>query len=181
MTEIWKDIKEFEGLYQVSNTGKVKAKSRTFVAKNGKLMAVPEIEMKPQNTNSGYLRVALSKSGKVKKESIHRLVAKNFLEINEQFNVVDHIDSNRKNNNLSNLRWCTQKENINFFLKKSIRTGESAPNSKLTFKDVCHIKNEINKLCDKNKNYIQKIANGYKVSIDSIYRIKTKKYWRDVK
>ena len=82
MEEIWRDIKNYEGLYQVSNTGKIKSLER--YKKNGsRLQLVPEIELK-QHVNfyrNGYCSVNLSKNGKSKRIKVHQLVAKAFPEI----------------------------------------------------------------------------------------------------
>jgi hypothetical protein len=93
-----KDIKGYETLYAASDCGKV------FSYKRG-------IYLKPGANGRGYLQVMLSKDGEVKNKKIHRLVAETFLEADDEKNEVDHIDGDRTNNNLSNLRWVTSSEN----------------------------------------------------------------------
>lgn len=97
---IWKDIVGYEGLYKVSNKGGVYSIRR-------------KREMSPTISNNGYKRVKLYTRGKYKTISIHRLVAKTFLENPENYPVVNHIDENKFNNNVENLEWCTQKQNVN--------------------------------------------------------------------
>lgn len=97
--EIFKEIEGFNGVYKISNYGNVMSFSK--YSKNGKLL-------KMEKTNNGYLRVHLKR----KHYLIHRLVASYFLEFPKEGMVVNHKDSNKQNNNVSNLEWCTQKENI---------------------------------------------------------------------
>ena len=108
MTEIWKDIKEYEGKYQISNTGKV----RSLVNNKNKIRTQPKI-LKPYLDKDGYEIVRLSKNSKLKAFKIHRLVAIYFLDNVKNKLAVDHIDTNRRNNNYTNLRWVTNEENSN--------------------------------------------------------------------
>lgn len=101
--EIWKDIKGYEGLYQVSNWGRVKS------LKYGK-----ERILKPQKDRGGYLRIGLYKDRKFKLTKIHRLVAEAFLENPDNLPEVNHRDENKKNNRVENLEWCTHLYNQNY-------------------------------------------------------------------
>ena len=101
MVEEWRDIPGFDGDYQVSTTGIVKSYKRSA---RGKIL-------KQYEDRYGYLKVVLYKNDKPHYFTVHRLVAMTFLPKMEGENSVDHIDFNRKNNNLENLRWCTEKEN----------------------------------------------------------------------
>ena len=112
--ETWRDIAGYEGLYQVSNKGRVKSLERTFVDKRGYRQYRKGRVLKPSKDGGGYLRVNLfNGSGKGKTLSVHRLVCEAFHENSENKPCVNHIDENRVNNVASNLEWCTYKENNN--------------------------------------------------------------------
>ena len=100
MKEIWKDIKDYEGLYQVSNLGRVKRITTGRVLKSGK-------------SNGGYPYVVLSKNNIRSNKTIHRLVAEAFISNHENKPEVNHIDEDKTNNMVSNLEWMTAKENNN--------------------------------------------------------------------
>lgn len=98
MQEIWRDIKNYEGLYQISSLGNVKS------LRNNKIL-------KPGIRNEYYI-VSLCKGGKQKSKTIHRLVAKTFIPNPKNKEQVNHIDGNKLNNRIENLEWCTNQENI---------------------------------------------------------------------
>lgn len=95
----WKDIRDYEGLYQVSDEGEIR---RIFENKAHLL----------KKRNGTYLSVSLSKEGKKKSHNIHRLVAEAFILRPVGTTEVNHIDGNKHNNNVNNLEWVTQKENL---------------------------------------------------------------------
>lgn len=99
--EIWKDIKGYEGLYQISNYGKVKSVRNNIIRKT-------------TYGGKGYERINLVVNGKTKYYYIHRLVAEAFIPNNEKKQCVNHKDNNILNNNANNLEWCTHKENNNY-------------------------------------------------------------------
>lgn len=103
MKEIWKDIPEYEGLYQISNYGKVMSLNYNHTKQNRELLT-------NENTD-GYLSVALCKNNKIKRYRINRLVAQAFIPNPNNKPQVNHIDGNKKNNFISNLEWCTASEN----------------------------------------------------------------------
>ena len=112
MQEIWKDIKNYEGLYQISNYGNVR--SLDHIRKNGTNKYMQKGKMlKPQKINN-YLFVRLSKEGKTKQYLIHRLVAIAFLPNKLNYSEINHKDENAFNNNVNNLEWCSHKYNINY-------------------------------------------------------------------
>lgn len=120
MEEIWKDIYfvengieyDYRGLYQVSNKGSVKSLG------NGNSNSSKEKILKTDKNSCGYLRVTLCKNNKMKRFMIHRLVAHMF--INGYFDgaEIDHIDTNRYNNSVENLKWCNREDNMHNELTK---------------------------------------------------------------
>jgi hypothetical protein len=106
--EIWKDVVGYEGIYQVSNKGRVKriGKYRNQITEweSNKIL-------KPGVKNNGYLFCQLSKDNKTSPKMIHRLVAEAFIDNPYSKPTVNHIDGNRANNNVSNLEWATYTEN----------------------------------------------------------------------
>lgn len=114
MQEIWKDIVGYEGLYQVSNTGKVKMIGREKRLWHG---AKTKINAKFLNqfVVCAYKKVKLRGfDGKTKMLSVHRLVATSFIPNPHNLPQVNHKDENKENNNVSNLEWCTAKYNTNY-------------------------------------------------------------------
>lgn len=109
-SEIWKDVIGYEGLYQVSNLGRVKSLKKWDV--NKKIFVSEENILKPSDNGNGYLIVGLRKERKRKNHYVHRLVAFAFVENVNNDNYVNHIDYDLRNNNANNLEWCTQKENV---------------------------------------------------------------------
>ena len=96
----FKYIPNYEGLYSIDKMGNV------YSHISGKIL-------RPHANHRGYLMVDLWKNGNVKKGIIHRLVAQTYIPNPDNLPEIDHIDTNRQNNNVSNLRWCTRKENNN--------------------------------------------------------------------
>jgi len=111
--EIWKDIPNYKGYYQVSNLGNVKSLKRVVYKSNGRTYTVKERILKANIDTTGYLVVQLSKDWKAKTFQVHKLVAMAFLGHKRcgYERVVHHIDNNSKNNRLDNLEVVTQREN----------------------------------------------------------------------
>ena len=103
MIEIWKDIRNYEGMYQVSNLGRIKSLKRPYV--------IEDTILKPQSDKDGYSVVSLSKSSKRKSFKIHRLVANHFIPNPNKWSEVNHIDTVRDNNRVDNLEWVTSLAN----------------------------------------------------------------------
>lgn len=117
--EEWRDIKGYEGFYQVSNIGNVRSVTHTTVHRDGKVVRYEGKMLTPHNGDSGYKFVNLSKNGIVNLTNIHRLVAETFLPKDDGKNVVNHKDGNKHNNTVGNLEWVTYSENS----KHAARTG----------------------------------------------------------
>jgi len=106
--EVWKDVEGYEGVYQVSNYGRV----RRLTFTNNIVNKYRPRLVKPTDNGNGYLLVGLSINGKRKNHYVHRLVASAFIERNKDLNHVNHIDFDKGNNHVDNLEWCTPKQNI---------------------------------------------------------------------
>lgn len=109
MQEIWKDVPEYEGLYQVSNFGRVKS-----FRESSKFKKPKELILKLSLINSGYAVVTLYKETNKRKFQIHRLVASVFLPNPLNLPCVNHKDENKLNNCVDNLEWCTYEYNNNY-------------------------------------------------------------------
>lgn len=157
--ETWKDIEGYEGLYQVSNLGRVKSLERTIIRNDGKSYHQKEHIMKEYKNKDGYLYVALSKKNiGVVNKNIHRLVAQAFLDWNNYKTTgtenknnlkkleVNHIDGNKENNNFTNLEICTK----NYNQKEAFRLGLNVSQSK----------GKYGKENFKSKKVLQKDKNG---------------------
>lgn len=156
--EVWKDIPEYEGLYQISNLGRIKSKRKILKPINGE-----------------YLKVGLSKKGIQKTLTVHRLVAETFIVNTNKYNFVNHKDENKYNNRVDNLEWCTNKYNCNYGkrnekvsknqIKYNIIQKDKENNIIKIWNSVWEIihntdfkKSNIQKCCQKK----QKTAYGYK-------------------
>lgn len=128
MEEIWKDIKEYEGRYQISNFGRVKS----LIYHKEKIMNIYNFRRDGEKGN-GYLKVRLSKNKIVRNYYIHRLVAQTFLDNPNNYKYINHKDENKQNNNVYNLEWCTQKYNVNY------GTGLSRKN----YKNICKSRKKV--------------------------------------
>lgn len=139
MEEIWKDVSEYEGLYQVSNYGRVKSL-------HGK-----EKILKPHTDSTGYVKLWLYKDGNKKMYSAHRLVLMTFNPIaNMEQLEVDHINTIRTDNRLENLRWCTKKENHNNPLTR-LHNSESLKGENNPMYGKHHKEESIKKMSDAKK------------------------------
>lgn len=119
MKEIWKDVKDFEGLYQISNIGNVRSigwynydlrsKTKKYISKIRNLKTIED---------RGYIKLHLSRNGKRTTKYIHQLVAVTFIPNPNKYREVNHIDSNPSNNLISNLEWCDRQYNIDHKVKR---------------------------------------------------------------
>ena len=124
MIEIWKDIKGYEGLYQVSNLGRIRSLDRIVKSIYNSKRKMSGKILKP-NVIGRYAIITLyDNDGKAKNRTIHRLVAQAFIPNPNNYPIVNHKDGNRLNNSVENLEWCTQSHNV----KESYRLGIEKPN-----------------------------------------------------
>lgn len=143
--EIWKKIEDYD--YIVSNFGRIKnLKNNNF--------------LKPQDNRNGYLKVCLSKHGKVKQFLMHRLVAELFIDNPNNLPQVNHKDENKKNNNFSNLEWCTKKYNMNCGKLKNFHKKEIAKYENGYFKYKYNSLKEAAEINNLSKSSISRCCKG---------------------
>jgi len=178
--EKWKNIKGHEGLYQVSNYGRVKSLAREVSKTLNNKKCTPfyaDRILKSCSNSSIYPSVSLSKDNKSKSYAVHRLVVEAFLCSIVKGKEVNHKDGNKLNNNLDNLEIVTHKDNILHAVKSNIMTmdwfrGEKQHKAKLKEKEVIKIRKLLGTKTQRE------IANIYKVDPATISNIATNKSWR---
>lgn len=180
MKEVWKDIDGYGGDYRVSTTGNVMSTRRTisYTSVSGvtRSYIIGEALLAKTPTKKGYLSSTLTRNSKSKRFPIHRLVAIAFIKNTRNKPAVNHIDSNKKNNNISNLEWCTNAENtIHAMNNGKIKKGEQVSVSKLKNDDVVKIKELL-----QTKMYHRDIAEIFGVSRVTITNISSKKIWKHI-
>lgn len=111
MEEIWKDIENYEGLYQVSNLGRVRSLDRVVKSERTGYKTVRGKIIKPTIQNTGYYYVLLYKDGKALRKTLHRIIAKAFIPNPENKPQIDHINGDKTDCRIENMRWVTPGEN----------------------------------------------------------------------
>lgn len=130
--EIWKPIKDYEGLYEISNFGNVRSLDRVVICKDGRKFPIKGKNKTVYKNRNGYLQVNLNKNNKLVHKEIHRLIAESFIENKNNLPIVNHIDENQLNNDISNFEWCSDLHNslhsrhklIGLIKKCKTNTGE---------------------------------------------------------
>ena len=179
--EVWKPIKGFEGLYDVSNFGKVKSLARKarLVPKGVETKRIVPLRILKQSCVNGYKRVRLCENGKVINYFVHRLVADAF--IDNPFNkpCINHKDGDRKNNHFSNLEYVTHSENTQHAKRNGMlkpQRGEKCGASKLTEKEVI----EARRIFSKGNITITSLASQYGIKRQGMTSIIKRKNWRHI-
>jgi hypothetical protein len=172
MKEIWRDVFDFEGLYQVSNYGRVKSLARFVNHWRGKRF-VKERILKPIDDGNGYFIVRLCKNNKGHNKFIHQLVAIAFIENPENKSQVNHVWGDKKDNRVSSLEWSTSVENNEHAYRTGLinNTGENNGQAKLTESQVKKIKELRGILTQKE------IAKTFNLSQGHISNIQNNKKW----
>jgi len=178
MKEIWKDIKGYEGAYQISNLGRVKTLRRKIKhPRHGEYLR-PEKILRPRINHHGYLRVAFNVNKVTKDFFVHRLIAIAFIPNPHNYATINHMDGNKLNNDISNLEWCTQPENLSHAHRIGLcdKKGILHHNVKLTEKKVLRIR----KLYAEGKLNQYELADKYDVSVPTICNITKNNTWRHI-
>lgn len=137
--EIWKDVKGYEGFYQISNLGNVRRLKVWDVNKKGYRERVRKLSP-TSNGKGGYLIVGLMKGGRRKNHYVHRMVAEAFIENPNNYPQVNHIDYDRKNNNAKNLEWCTSRQNTIHSIEHMRKPRPAAPLGVAKERYICYRK-----------------------------------------
>lgn len=157
-----KDVIGYEGLYKINDSGTVFSINR-------------KIYLKPFLNNSGYYRVNLRKNGSYKKHFVHRIVADNFIDNNENKNQINHINGIKTDNSVNNLEWSSRSDNQIHAYKTGLQKpsrGEINGHSLLKEKDVLEIRDLL------KSEKASHIAKKYGVKTNTIYSIKYRISWR---
>ena len=171
--EVWKQVKGYDGIYEVSNLGNVRSLDRIikwrgcFIVKKGIILKT--------KINRGYPFLGLNKDNVHKNKYIHRLVAEAFIPNPENKPQVNHINGIKTDNRVENLEWCTRSENQLHAVENKLNIaprGEKHYMAKLTEKDVLEIRKSI-----LNSYELAKI---YNVSHQTISRAKNRQYWKHI-
>lgn len=176
MREVWKDVIGYEGIYEVSNTGKVRThKNKTTFSERHGVRKWKQRTLKEKNPKGRDARVDLWKNGKPKSFLVHRLVAFAFIPIVEGKDSINHIDGNPRNNHVDNLEWCDHRENNNHaFDNRLIKTGKRIKLTNLESEEskVFRSMSKASLYLERNKGYIsgvlktgKTIAYGHRITV----------------
>ena len=151
-TETWKDIKDYEGLYQASSLGRI-----ARLTKSGNLKI-----LKPSAHSDGYQQLNLCKNGKPHLFKVHKLIAQTFIPNPDNKPCVDHINTIRTDNRVENLRWATVQENCN----NPLTTLNNIKSNRKVMKPVVQMTHEgLYKQIYRSQEYAGKINSKSQVSI----------------
>ena len=185
--EIWKSVKGYEGLYEVSNKGRIRSLDQVQHRSNGFVMCEFLVKgrilkpFKTGNKNKGqYLTVNLHKQNTDCQKKVHRLVAEAFIPNPNNYPQVDHVDGNKLNNDVNNLDWVTNEENMKRSWNIGLRTyyGENNHKAKLTKEQVTEIRNTYIK--GDSVYGAKPLAKKYGVSSTNIRQIVKGEIWKKI-
>ncbi|NJR45964.1 MAG: hypothetical protein HC775_09305 [Hyellaceae cyanobacterium CSU_1_1] len=178
--EVFVDISNYEGYYQVSNYGNVRSLDRVIKEKTGKTQTLKGRILKPRINPGGYYHVGLGKNGTRATFAIHQLVARAFIPNPNNKKTVNHINGNKLSNSVSNLEWSTYSENLEHAyktgLRRAVKSNEVVGKNykrKVTEQQV----REIKLLIAAKSLTLKQIANQYNVGRSTIGSIKSGRNW----
>lgn len=172
--EIFKDIENYEGFYQISNLGRVKSLSRIVDNHSGFKKKLKERYLKPSISKTGYFVVSFKKNNVKKTFKLHRLIANEFISKIPNKKYINHINGIKLDNRIENLEWCTIKEN-NIHSRKIRLTNQEGYNNvsaKLTEEQVVFIRNSVLSLTQ--------LSFMFQVAFTTVYKAKNKITYKNV-
>jgi hypothetical protein len=173
--EVWKDVIGYEGLYKVSNLGKICSLGRLIEGNKNSIYFKPEKLMTFELMKKGYLRAKITKEKRSIKKLVHVIVGECFILNPENKPQINHKNGIKNDNRVENLEWCTNKENCIHAVKNKLNVakyGESCGGSKLKECDVIEIRNLKGKLLK------VEIAKKFNISVHTINQIHQNISWR---
>lgn len=172
--EEWKDVSGYEGFYKVSNLGNIKSIDRVIQRQTSE-MEIQGRQMSQHIGNRGYPMINLCINGKCKRHLVHRIIATAFITNTLNKEYVNHIDGNKKNNNVNNLEWSTPTENSIHAHEHGLANvgkGEKHRSSKLTVDKVKYIR--------ESSKTVRELSLMFNVSKQAIRDVKMKRSWKHV-
>ncbi len=168
--ELWKDIPGYEGIYEVSSTGRVRSSKNktTQSVLHGERKWQQRI-LKQKSDKNGYKRVSLWKNKMVKDFLVHRLVAMAFIEKVDGKDIINHKDGIQWNNHVSNLEWCTYQENNAHAIENRLNTvGEPIVLFNLISKETHYFtsKAEASKFVGRSHGYVSNLLKNGENKVD---------------
>ena len=175
--EKWKSIKNYEGLYEVSNTGLIKSLAKSWISGKNKVNRKKEESiLKSFLSGNGYKTVTLS-NNTYKKYTIHRLVIEHFKINNLNLKEINHIDGNKLNNNIDNLEFCTSSQNKQHAWDNNLRTFSFKNHAKAKLSN--EIAEKIRKEYQTGKFTQRDLAKKYDIVVSGINQIIKNKNWKN--
>ena len=177
-SEVWKDVAGYEGVYQVSNLGRVRSVDRTVQYSDGRKGIYKGKTLKPSKSKKrrNYLYVTLSYNQKTMYKSVHRLVAETFIENTGNKSEVNHIDGDKDNNKVSNLEWVTSKENSEHAVKNGLLpSGQDSYKAIFTNDQIRDMRKEY-----KGGLRLTDLAKKFRVDISTMHAILSYKSYKNV-
>ena len=179
--EVWKQVVDFEGLYEVSNKGRVMSVDRDIPTSTGKVRHKIGVVLNQFITNKGYPYVMVNKDYKQHLKTVHRLVAQAFIPNPNNYPVVNHKDKDKTNNCVENLEWCTSSYNntYNSVNKKRAQKLKGKPSKKripvidLNTGVVYSSRREVNEKLHIRWNHIKSMCEG---RLDEVNGVRLRNY-----